>query len=48
MPKKNGWKKNATAALACEIPDGAAEGVYKYGITGQIKSLDPDIEVRRR
>ncbi len=33
--------------LYCTVRDDAPEGIYKYGLEGQIDPLDPDIEVRR-
>lgn len=32
--------------LFCEVPDSVVPGLYKYGLTGQIDPLDPDVEVR--
>jgi len=32
--------------LFCEVPDSVAAGLYKYGLSGQIDPLDPDVEVR--
>lgn len=46
-PKKNGWAKGKDEKLDCKVPKDTEEGLYKYDITGQIKTLDPDIEVRR-
>jgi hypothetical protein len=46
-PKKNGWKKGTTAEIKCKVPKDADEGLYKYDVSGQVKTLDPDIEVRR-
>jgi hypothetical protein len=31
----------------CEVPASVVPGLYKYGLEGQIKKIDPDIEVRR-
>lgn len=39
--------ENDKNALFCEVPDTIAPGTYKYGFTGQIDPLDPDIEVRK-
>ncbi len=33
--------------LTCEVPDRVVPGLYKYGLTGQIDPLDPDVEVRK-
>jgi hypothetical protein len=46
-PKKNGWPKKSDVKLDCKVPKDTDEGVYKYDITGQIKPVDPDIEIRR-
>jgi hypothetical protein len=46
-PKKNGWAKGKDEKLSCKVPKGTDDGVYKYSLSGQIKPLDPDIEVRR-
>jgi hypothetical protein len=46
-PKKKGWAKGERETLDCKVPKDTEEGLYKYDITGQIKPLDPDIEVRR-
>jgi hypothetical protein len=39
-------KDDLKNVLFCEVPDGVAPGLYKYGLTGQIDPLDPDVEVR--
>lgn len=46
-PRQNAWKKGTTAPLTCRVPLLADPGTYKYDIRGQIKPLDPDIEVRK-
>lgn len=33
--------------MFCEVPPSVEPGLYKYGLSGQIEPLDPDIEVRR-
>lgn len=36
----------AAQVLICDVAPDAYEGFYKYGLTGQIVPLDPDVEVR--
>jgi hypothetical protein len=38
--------KGASRLLFCEVAEDAYEGFYKYGLTGQIVPVDPDVEVR--
>ena len=38
--------KGASHVLFCDIAEDAYEGFYKYGLTGQIVPVDPDVEVR--
>jgi len=37
----------ATHVVLCEIANDAGEGFYKYSLSGQIVTLDPDVEVKR-
>jgi hypothetical protein len=34
------------SVLLCDVPNDAFEGFYKYGLSGKIEPLDPDVEVR--
>jgi hypothetical protein len=36
----------ASHVVLCDIAADAYEGFYKYGLTGQVVPLDPDVEVR--
>ena len=36
----------ASHVVLCDVAEEAYEGFYKYGLTGQIVPLDPDVEVR--
>ncbi len=38
--------KAASHVVLCDVAEDAYEGFYKYGLTGSIDPLDPDIEVR--
>ena len=38
--------KGASQVVLCDVAADAYEGFYKYGLTGQIVPLDPDVEVR--
>jgi len=38
--------KAASHVVLCDVAADAFEGFYKYGLTGQIVALDPDVEVR--
>jgi hypothetical protein len=38
--------KGASHVVLCDVAADAYEGFYKYGLTGQIVPLDPDVEVR--
>jgi hypothetical protein len=38
--------KAASHVVLCDVAEKASEGYYKYGLTGQIVPLDPDVEVR--
>jgi len=38
--------RGASQVLFCDIAEDAYEGFYKYGLTGQIVPVDPDVEVR--
>jgi len=46
-PNQKAWPAGKSISLNCKVPREADEGVYKYSLSGQIKPLDPDIEVRR-
>ena len=37
--------KGANLVVLCDVDPEAYEGFYKYGLTGQIEPLDPDVEV---
>lgn len=37
--------KDASHALRCSVHKDAVPGFYKYGLSGQIEPLDPDVEV---
>ncbi len=39
--------KAESLVMHCDIPEGAIEGFYKYSLTGQIVTLDPDVEVHQ-
>ena len=38
--------RGSNQVLLCDVDPEAYEGFYKYGLTGQIEALDPDVEVR--
>jgi hypothetical protein len=38
--------KGGSHVLFCDVAEDAYEGFYKYGLTGQIVTVDPDVEVR--
>jgi hypothetical protein len=46
-PNKPAWPAGKSVDLNCRVPRDADLGLYKYSLSGQIKPLDPDIEVRR-
>jgi hypothetical protein len=45
-PRQNGFQPGKTMPVQCRVPKDAEPGLYKYGLKGQIKTIDPDIEVR--
>jgi hypothetical protein len=47
VPRVGGIDRSASQVVLCDIAENAVEGFYKYGLTGQIDPLDPDVEVRR-
>jgi hypothetical protein len=47
VPKRDPWPAKSSVQLTCTVPADAEEGLYKYDVTGQVKTLDPDVEVRR-
>jgi hypothetical protein len=46
-PRQGAWPAGRTVPLECKVPKDADPGLYKYDVSGQIKRLDPDIEVRK-
>lgn len=46
-PSRKGWKPGKPESIVCQVPKDADVGLYKYDLSGQIKKLDPDIEVRK-
>jgi hypothetical protein len=46
-PNLPAWPAGKSVPLNCKVPKEADEGLYKYTLSGQITTLDPDIEVRR-
>lgn len=38
-------ENGASRSFKCDVPTDAIPGFYKYGLTGQIVTLDPDVEV---
>jgi hypothetical protein len=36
---------DAKNRISCRIPDSAPAGLYKYNLEGEIKTLDPQLEV---
>jgi len=46
-PNQPAWPAGKSIPLNCKVPTDADEGRYKYSLSGQIRPLDPDIEVRR-
>ena len=47
VPKVDRIGKGGSQVVLCDVAANAVEGFYKYGLTGQIDPLDPDVEVRR-
>jgi hypothetical protein len=47
VPKHDAWPAKSSVNLTCAVPADAEEGLYKYDVSGQVKALDPDIEVRK-
>jgi hypothetical protein len=47
VPKRDPWPAKSSVTLSCLVPADAEEGLYKYDVTGQVKTLDPDVEVRK-
>ena len=47
VPKRDPWPAKSSVKLTCTVPADAEEGLYKYDVTGQVKTLDPDVEVRK-
>jgi hypothetical protein len=47
VPRVGKIDRSASRVVLCDIAENAVEGFYKYGLTGQIDPLDPDVEVRR-
>jgi len=46
-PNQPAWPAGKSIPLNCKVPKEADVGLYKYSLSGQIKTLDPDIEVRK-
>jgi len=46
VPKVQRIDRAGSQVVLCDVAPDAFEGFYKYGLTGQIVPLDPDVEVR--
>jgi hypothetical protein len=47
VPKRDAWPARTSVSLVCAVPADTEAGLYKYDVSGQVKTLDPDIEVRK-